>query len=50
MTRKKKGFLEGGSNVTLDNIGRLTGDRSKRYRKGNGEFVSDSYYIPDFSE
>ena len=48
MARKKRSFLEGGSNVTLDNVGRLTGDRSKRYRKDNGEYDSDSNQEIDF--
>lgn len=50
MKMARKSILEGGSNVTLDNLGRYCGDRSKRYRKSNGRFDKDSNHEIDFSD
>ena len=52
MARKKKSFLEGGSNVTLSNVEALSGiDPSARYRKScgkdKGQYVKGTHYIRD---
>ncbi len=41
---KRKSILEGGSNVTLDNVRRFCGDSTARHRKDNGRYAKDSDY------
>jgi hypothetical protein len=48
MARRRRSIFEGGSTVELDNIGRLMGDRSKPYRKKNGQYDKDSNHEPEF--
>jgi hypothetical protein len=44
---RRKNILEGGSTVELGNVERFIGNRSKRYRKDNGQYDSDSNHEPD---